>query len=187
MRKEKRFILSNTKFEVFISLCKTNIFKVEFQYNAHKFCKKEGEDGKTLFTMISEISFFTVLVNTVHQKCLKFERLRKYKFIWYPKWLFKYYESIYKNLSNQCFNLSKNSTFSPIYFDDSYVATDNDFECQKNNNATVGLLSKLDFVIHSDETILKPTQKTEFLGFAIDSVWLFHWLVKRWKAKICYT
>lgn len=51
----------------------------------------------------------------------------------------------------------------------------------------MGLLSKLDFVIHSDEAILKPTQKTEFLGFAIDSVWLFHWLVKRWKAKICYT
>ena len=40
MRKEKRFILSNTKFEVFISLCKTNIFKVEFQNNAHKFARK---------------------------------------------------------------------------------------------------------------------------------------------------
>ena len=34
-------------------------------------------------------------------------------------------------------------------------------------NTTVCLLSKLDFVIQSDKTILKPIQKTEFIGFLI--------------------
>ena len=57
-----------------------------------------------------------------------------------------------------------------ILGDDSYLLIESDLEYQKNINATVGLLCKLDFVTHSDRSILKPTQNIEFLGFVIDSV-----------------
>ena len=48
--------------------------------------------------------------NTAHKNKFEFERLRKYyKFIRYEKWQFRYCENIYKNLSNQSFNvLNKN-------------------------------------------------------------------------------
>ena len=48
---------------------------------------------------------------------------------------------------------------SQFSVDDSYLLTDSKLEGQKNVNATVGLLCKLDFVIHSVRSILKPTQK----------------------------
>ena len=57
-----------------------------------------------------------------------------------------------------------------ILGDDSYLLIESDLEYQKNINATVDLLCKLDFVTHSDRSILKPTQNIEFLGFVIDSV-----------------
>ena len=59
---------------------------------------------------------------------------------------------------------------SLIFADDSYLPTDSELECQKNVNASMGLLFKLVFVIHSDRLILKPTQKLVYFGFVIDSV-----------------
>ena len=61
---------------------------------------------------------------------------------------------------------------SQFSVDDSYLLTDSKLEGQitdsklegqKNVNATVGLLCKLDFVIHSVRSILKPTQKYNLL------------------------
>ena len=49
--------------------------------------------------------------------------------------------------------------------------TPSELQCHKKFvDTTVGLLSKLGFVIHSDKSLLKSTQKIEFLGFVIDSV-----------------
>ena len=52
---------------------------------------------------------------------------------------------------------------SQFSVDDSYLLTDSKLEGQKNVNATVGLLCKLDFVVHSVRSILKPTQKYNLL------------------------
>ena len=38
-----------------------------------------------------------------------------------------------------------------------------------NIKATVDLLLKLGFIVHEKKSVLKPTQKIEFLGFIIDS------------------
>ena len=48
---------------------------------------------------------------------------------------------------------------SQLSVDDSYLPTDSKLERQKNKNTTLGLLCKLDFVIHSVRSIFKPTQK----------------------------
>ena len=53
--------------------------------------------------------------------------------------------------------LKQEIQLSVKFFDDSYLPTYS--ECQKIVNATVGLLCKLDFVIRSDNSVLKLTQK----------------------------
>lgn len=42
-------------------------------------------------------------------------------------------------------------------------------ECKTNIHNTVTLLDSLGFTIHSDKSILEPTQIIDFLGFTIDS------------------
>ena len=49
------------------------------------------------------------------------------------------------------------------------VRADSELECEKNVDGTPDLLFKLDFVIHSDESILNSTLNIEFLGFMKDS------------------
>ena len=55
--------------------------------------------------------------------------------------------------------LKQEIQLSVKFFNDSYLPTYSELECQKNVNATVGLLCKLDFVIRSDNSVLKLTQK----------------------------
>ena len=55
--------------------------------------------------------------------------------------------------------LKQEGQLSAILTDDFYLPIENDLEYQKNINATVDLLCKLDFIIHFDRSILKPTQK----------------------------
>ena len=59
---------------------------------------------------------------------------------------------------------------SVIFANNSYLPTDSELQCQKNNNSFEGLLWKPGFVIQFDKSILKPTQKIELLSFVIDLV-----------------
>ena len=46
---------------------------------------------------------------------------------------------------------------------------DTEQECMNNIKATVDLLLNLGFIVNEKKSVLIPTQKTEFLGFIIDS------------------
>ena len=59
--------------------------------------------------------------------------------------------------------LKQEDQLSAILVDDSYLPIETYLEYQKSVNATVDLLCKLDFVIHSNRSILKPTRKMDFL------------------------
>ena len=56
------------------------------------------------------------------------------------------------------------------YLDDSFLMGDTFEECEQAVIASVELLTKLGFQIHSEKSRLLPAQVTEYLGFFIDSV-----------------
>ena len=55
--------------------------------------------------------------------------------------------------------LKQEGQLSLIFADDSYLPTDSELECQKNVNASMSLLFKLVFVIHSDRSDIKSILK----------------------------
>ena len=58
---------------------------------------------------------------------------------------------------------------SVVYLDDSFLAGITYSDCQENIEATRVLLQSLGFIVHTDKSVLKPTQKLTFLGFIFNS------------------
>lgn len=56
------------------------------------------------------------------------------------------------------------------YLDDSFIFGFNEEECLHTTVQLVNLFTDLGFKVHPEKSVLKPTQKLEFLGFFIDSV-----------------
>ena len=59
-------------------------------------------------------------------------------------------------------HLRQEGYLSVIFVDDSYLEGDTEQECMNNIKATVDLLLKLGFIVN-EKSVLKPTQKIEFL------------------------
>ena len=66
-------------------------------------------------------------------------------------------------------HLRQEGHLSVIFVDESYLQGDTEQECMNNIQATVDSLLKFGFIVHEKKSVLKPTQKIEFLGFIIDS------------------
>ena len=66
-------------------------------------------------------------------------------------------------------NLRQKGHLSVVFLDDLYLQRDTEAECLGNVEATIALLKYLGFTIHEAKSILKPTQRIEFLGLIIDS------------------
>ena len=58
---------------------------------------------------------------------------------------------------------------SLVYVDDSYLQGDSYERCLKNVNDAIIMLWSLGFIIHSEKSVLKPTQNLIYLGFIINS------------------
>ena len=58
---------------------------------------------------------------------------------------------------------------SAVYVDDSYLLGETFEECLQNITEDVKLLQYLEFTIHPEKSVLKPTQKLAFLGFVLNS------------------
>ena len=56
------------------------------------------------------------------------------------------------------------------HIDDSLLIASTYDDCTCNFTATVELLTKLGFVVHSDRSVFEPSQEIEFLGFIINSL-----------------
>ena len=74
-----------------------------------------------------------------------------------------------KNLKPVCANLRQKGHLSVVFVDDSYFQGNTETDCLENVEAAIALLEYLGFTIHEAKSILKPTQRIEFLGFIIDS------------------
>ena len=59
---------------------------------------------------------------------------------------------------------------SVAYIDDSYLQADLYDHCVQNVIDTVTMFDKLGLVVHSEKSVLVPTQRLVFLGFILDSI-----------------
>ena len=115
-------------------------------------------------------AFFTVPVHKLHQKIFMFEWIQKfYKFVGMPNGYSDAMRIFTKILKPVFGHLRQEGHLSVIFVDDSYLQGDTEQECMNNIKAMVDLLLKLGFIVHEKKSVLKPTQKIEFLGFIIDS------------------
>ena len=58
---------------------------------------------------------------------------------------------------------------SVVYVDNLYLQGETYQACLDNNSDTVKLLRELGFVIHTEKSVLTPSQTIVFLGFTISS------------------
>ena len=115
-------------------------------------------------------TFFTVPVHKLHQKSFMFEWIQKfYKFVGMRNGYSDAMRIFTKILKLVFGHLRQEGHLSVTFVDDFYLQGDTEQECMNNIKATVDLLLKLGFIVHEKKSVLKPTQKIEFLGFIIDS------------------
>ena len=114
-------------------------------------------------------AFFTVPGHESHQKYFKFGWVGKvYKFVGMPNGYSDVMRIFTKILKPVYANLRQKGHLSVVYTDDSYFQRDAETKCLGNVEVTAALLNYLGFTIHEAKSILKPTQRIEFLGFIID-------------------
>ena len=77
---------------------------------------------------------------------------------------------VFTNVLKPAFSyLREIECLSVVYVDDSYLQGETFEECLQNITETVKLLQSLGFSIHSEKSVLKPTQKLTFLGVVLNS------------------
>ena len=141
-------------------------FKMESLNDVFKIIKR----GVWMASVDLKDAFFTVPVHKLHQKFFMFEWIQKfYKFVGMPNGYSDAMRIFTKILKPVFGHLRQEGHLSVIFVDDSYLQGDTKQECMNNIKATVDLLLKLGFIVHEKKSVLKPTQKIEFLGFIIDS------------------
>ena len=140
---------------------KYNQFKMESLKGVFKIIK-----GVWMASVDLKDAFFTVPVHKSHQKYFKFEWFQGfYKFIGVPNEYSEAMRIFTKMVRPLLGYLRQEGYLLVIFVDDSYLQGNTESECLENFEVTVNLLIKLGFKIHEQKSILKPTQKLEFLGF----------------------
>ena len=115
-------------------------------------------------------AYYTIPVNSDHQKYLTFSwRGTLYCYTCMPNGYSQAPYIFTKILKVPFAYLRKNGHSSVVYIDDTYLQGDSPEDCERNIHNTAKLLWDLRFSIHPDKSVLMPTQKLEFLGFALDS------------------
>ena len=113
-------------------------------------------------------TFVTVPIHESHQKLFKIEWIDKvYKFLGMLNGYSAAMRIFAKYLKPVYANLRQKGHLSVVFVDDSYLKGET--ECLEAVEAAIALLEYLGFTIHEAKSILKPTQRIEFLGFIIDS------------------
>ena len=70
------------------------------------------------------------------------------------------------------------------YIDDSLLAADTEDECVCNVEDTISVMSGVGFIIHTEKSVLKPSQDVCFLGKRINSKEMIVYLPEETKEKI---
>ena len=116
-------------------------------------------------------AYYSVLVDQDHRKYLRFLwdgtcyqfRCLPMGLTSSPRVFTKLLKPIFSRLRQYGFN-------SVIYIDDTLLQGETYSDCESNIEQTIAMLDYLGFTVHPDKSVLKPTQKIEFLGFSMDSV-----------------
>ena len=66
-------------------------------------------------------------------------------------------------------SLRKKGHTNVTYIDDSLLISNSEMECQDNVRETIKLVDSLGLTVHLEKSVLKPTQRIQFLGFWLDS------------------
>ena len=111
-------------------------------------------------------AFYSVLVEAHHPKYLKFFANVYLKFTC----MLNEYGSamtIFTKITKVPFSvLRMQGHTSVVYVDDSYLQGDSYESCLKNVNDTIIMLQSLGFTIHTEKSVLKPTQNLIYLGLS---------------------
>ena len=139
---------------------KYNHFKKELLSDAIKLLKSQVRTAKEDL----KDAFYSIPVHINHQKFFKFEwDLKCFKFTGTPN---EYCEAIrlFTKIMEAPFSvLRENGHLSVVFVDDLLPQGDTKEECSTNVSETIDLLRRPGFPIHTDKSILIPTQILEFL------------------------
>lgn len=130
-------------------------------------------------------AFYTVPVHPSHQKYLRFKwNNTLYQYLAMPNGYSEAMRIFTKLLKVPFSFLRQKGHSSVVFVDDTYLQGSTFDQCLYNVQETIALLQNLGFTIHSQKSILTPTQKIEFLGFVLDSTTMTVTLSDDKKAKL---
>ena len=128
------------------------------------------KEGVWMASVNHKDAFFTVPVHKSHQKYFKFEWFQCfYKFIGIPNGYSEAMRIFIKILRPVFRYLRQEGYFLIIFADDPFLQRNTERECLENIEVTVNLVINVEFKIHEQKSILKPTQELESLGFVENS------------------
>ena len=116
-------------------------------------------------------AFYTIPIHKEYQKFFKFIWQGKFfVFLGMPQGYSDAMRIFTKIMKPPFSTLRKQGHLSVAFVDDSYLQGNTKAQCQENISKTLNMLKSLGFIIHTDKSVLEPTQSIEFLGFVINSV-----------------
>lgn len=116
-------------------------------------------------------AYYSIPVHINSRKFLKFHWNGKYyQFTCLPNGLASAPRTYTKVLKPVFSSLRKMGHVNVVYIDDSLLQGDTYADCQANIQDTLNLVDELGFTVHTEKSIVIPTQRIVFVGFQLDSV-----------------
>ena len=116
-------------------------------------------------------AYYSVPIHIDDQKYLRFcWKGRLFQFTCLPNGLAYAPRLLAKILKPVYAMLRQSGPLNVGYIDDSYLQREDREDCQANITDTCDLFSKLGFILHQVNSVLKPVQVLTFLGFVLNSV-----------------
>ena len=161
--------------------CDTHHFKMESLKQAIHMIRR----GAFLASIDIKDAFYSVPIHPSHKKYQKFVWLSTpYQFEAMPNG-YKDAMRVFTKLLKPVFShLREMGYISIIYVDDTLLYGDTFEECLENVQITLHMLQELGFVVHSEKSVLWPSQQSTFLGFEFDTIAMTITLTKKKKQKI---
>ena len=130
-------------------------------------------------------AYYSVPIAKQHQKYLKFIwKGQRYAFKCYPNGLSQAPRNFTKLTKPIFASLHNLGHIVTGYLDDTLIIGRTIEECQDAISETIDHFQKLGFTIHPDKSVLRPTQKIQYLGFQIDSINMVSTLPPEKKSRI---
>ena len=141
-------------------------------------------EGSFMASLDLKQAYHSVRIHEDHQKYLKFEWNKLYKFTCYPNGLGPCPRKFTKLMKVPLSVLRENGHLIIGYIDDFFLGGNCKRRCKKALFAAIKLFQELGFTIHPVKSQLEPKTVLQFLGFVINSVSMTVSLTDEKKAKL---